>query len=172
MIASGNHAKVGRRDLLGIAALTAAIAGLAAQAAAALRALIPNVLYEPARRAKLGPPEGFADGTTYLEEQNIFLIKEGSTFQAVSGVCTHLGCTVKLVRLNEPKTIEHDGKRIEERQEFHCPCHGSRYYGDGFNYAGPAPRPLDRFHVSRAPEDGQLVVDLGRKAGPEDRFTV
>ena len=167
---------VERRRFLGVftalAGVGLAALALGAQALAALRALVPNVLYEKPRRAKLGAPEAFADGITYLEDQNIFLVKEGSTFQAMSAVCTHLGCTVKLARFNPPRTVQRDGKTVEERQEFHCPCHGSRYHGDGVNYAGPAPRPLDRFQVSRAPEDGQLVVDLGRKAGLEDRFTV
>ncbi len=168
----GPEGRVGRRRFLGAIPLVAVAAALAAQAFAALRALVPNVLYEKPRRAKLGPPEAFADGTTYLEEQNVFLVKEGSTFQAISAVCTHLGCTVKLARLKAPKTVVREGKTVEERQEFHCPCHGSLYHGDGVNYAGPAPRPLDRFEVSRAPEDGQVIVDLGKKAGLEDRFTI
>jgi len=168
----GPDGELGRRRFLGKIPLVALAAALAAQAAAALRALVPNVLYEKPRRAKLGQPEMFADGTTYLEEQNVFLLKEGNTFQAISAVCTHLGCTVKLVRLNPAQPIERGGKTLEERQEFHCPCHGSRYRGDGVNYEGPAPRPLERFEVSRAPEDGQVVVDLGKVVGLEDRFTV
>ncbi len=168
----GMDRRIGRRSFLGTASTAALCAGIAVEAGACLRALVPNVLYEKPRRAKVGAPESFADGTTYLEDQNVFLLKEGMTFQAISAVCTHLGCTVKLVRLAEPKTVEAGGKKLEERQEFHCPCHGSRYRGNGVNYEGPAPRPLDRFRVSRAPDDGQLVIDLGTKAGVEDRFTV
>ncbi len=46
--------------------------------------------------------------------------------------CTHLGCTFPW---NE----------IEE--QFQCPCHGSRYSGEGVVLRGPANRPLKLVHV-------------------------
>ena len=33
----------------------------------------------------------------------------------------------------------------------------------GVNFEGPAPRPLERWSVSIAPDDGQLIVDKSRK---------
>ncbi len=57
------------------------------------------------------------------------------TFHAVSGVCTHLGCSIRLEQLS--------GQRVE----FACNCHNSRFDIDGTNLAGPAPSPLRRFEV-------------------------
>ena len=53
---------------------------------------------------------------------------EGEAFEAISSVCTHMGCTVAPAG---------DG--------FRCPCHGSTFDRDGRNTGGPAPRPLARF---------------------------
>ena len=61
------------------------------------------------------------------------------------------------------KTIDH---------EFHCPCHGSKYYADGTNYAGPAPRPLLWHKLELSPDDGQLIVDLAEEVEQNFRLTV
>lgn len=163
---------VSRRSFLGKASAITVVGAFFAQGFYYLRALVPNVLYEKPQRAKVGTPAAFAEGYTYLEDQNLFLVKEGNSYFAMSAACTHLGCTVKAVTLAQPKVVEDAGKKVEVRSEFHCPCHGSKFFGDGKNYAGPAPRPLDRFKITRAPEDGQLVVDMGSKVDSEYRLTV
>jgi len=61
-------------------------------------------------------------------------LTDGS-FHSVSGVCTHLGCSIRL-ELS-------DGK-----PEFACNCHDSRFDLDGINLSGPAPSPLRRFEVA------------------------
>ena len=156
-------------ERLGIGALLASVGGMGA---AVLRSLVPNVLYEPPQRFKAGLPELFSEGATFLEDRRLFIFREQNTFYAISAVCQHLGCTVKLVTLNQPKTVTIGGKPLEERREFHCPCHGSKYYGNGVNYAGPAPRPLNWFRLEVAPEDGQLVVNLGEPVSRDFRLTV
>src|SRR5574338_704228 len=108
-------------DKLGIGAIIASTTGLCY---GFLRSLVPNVLYEPPRRFKIGLPERFPEGATFLEDSRLFIFHDGRTFQAVSAVCTHLGCTVKMVTLNQPQTVEAHGQRFEEQREFHCPCHG------------------------------------------------
>ena len=154
---------------LGLGALLAAIAG---QAYAFFRALVPNVAYEDPHRYKIGTVDQFGEGAKFLEDKRVFIFREGNTFHAISAACTHLGCTVKLQRLNQPKKVRLRGKDLEVRDEFHCPCHGSKYYGDGTNYAGPAPRPLPYFKLDLSPEDGQLIVDTSQVVGQDFRLTV
>ncbi len=141
---------------IGIGALGVSAAGLIYSF---VRSLVPNVLYEPPREFKVGSPEKFPEGVTYLEDRRVFILRDQKSFQAMSAICTHLGCTVKMVTLNQPQTVRVRGQQMREEREFHCPCHGSKYYGDGTNYAGPAPRPLARYRLQVTPDDGQLIVN-------------
>ena len=129
-----------------------------------VRACVPNVLYEDPRRFKVGPVDRFPEGATFIADRRVFVFRERNTFHCISAACTHLGCTVQLVRLakGDPGTDF----------EFHCPCHGSKYRADGTNFAGPAPRPLTYFPVELAPDDGQLVIDMEREADAVTRLTV
>ena len=156
-------------DRLGLGALLTAIGG---QATMMLRALVPNVLYEPPRRFKIGQPDQFPQGVTFLESQRLFIFREQQVFHAISAVCTHLGCTVKMIRLNTPQQVEIRGETYEERQEFHCPCHGSKYYGEGTPYAGPAPVPLAWYQLELAADDGQIVVNLMEPVNQDFRLQV
>lgn len=144
-------------------------AALGAPAALAVRACVPNTLYEQPLRFKAGAIESFAGGPTFLPEQRVFIFREGETFHCISAVCTHLGCTVQLARTAAAAAA---GKASAQAVEFQCPCHGSRYRGDGTPYEGPAPRPLDYFKLDVAPDDGQLVVDLSARADKGWRLTV
>jgi menaquinol-cytochrome c reductase iron-sulfur subunit len=161
-----------RRTLLNKFGLGALLTGIFGQGFAFLRSLVPNVLYEEPRRFKVGPPDQFAEGATFLEDKRLFVFRERNTFYVISATCTHLGCTVKMVNLNQPKKVQVKGHPVEVRTEFHCPCHGSKFYGDGTNYAGPAPTPLTRHKVELAPEDGQLVVNLSETVNQDFRLTV
>jgi cytochrome b6-f complex iron-sulfur subunit len=156
-------------DKLGISVIVASVAGLGYSL---LRSLVPNVLYEPPRRFKIGSAGKFPEGATYLEDTRLFIFRDQRTFQAMSAVCTHLGCTVKMVALNQPRTVEVRGRRMEEQREFHCPCHGSKYYGDGTNYAGPAPRPLARYRLELSADDAQLIVDMSQPVDRNFRLTI
>jgi menaquinol-cytochrome c reductase iron-sulfur subunit len=137
-----------------------------------VRSLLPNVLYEPPRRFKVGLPETFQEGVVFLDERRIFLFREGGRFHAMSGVCTHLGCTVKYSAFGSPTEKTVRGHTFKAAGEFICPCHGSKFHGEGTNFAGPAPRPLQSYHVELSAADGQLVVDLAREVDREFRLVV
>ena len=156
-------------DRLGLGALLAAVAG---QAWMMVRALVPDVLYEPPRRFKIGRPDAFPEGITFLDSQRLFIFRNQKTFHAISAICTHLGCTVKMIQLAQPRRVEIQGQSLEERQEFHCPCHGSKFRGDGTPYAGPAPVPLAWYRLEVAADDGQLVVNLKEPVSQHYRLRV
>ena len=161
-----------RRSFLARLGLGATLVAVAGQAYAFLRSLVPNVLYESPRRFKVGSPDQFGEGAKFLEDKRLFIFRQRNTFYAISAVCTHLGCTVRMERLNQPKKVKAGNREIEEQVEFHCPCHGSKYYGDGTNYSGPAPKPLAYFQLEVAPDDGQLIVDMNQNVGQDFRLTV
>ena len=161
-----------RRKLISRIGLGATILGISGQAYAFLRSLVPNVLYESPQRFKVGTIDQFSEGAKFIDDKRIFIFREKNTFHCISASCTHLGCTVKMNRLNQPKTVSVRGRQINEQVEFACPCHGSKYYGDGTNYSGPAPKPLAHFKLEVSPEDGQLVVDTSQTVQQDFRLTV
>ena len=84
------------------------------------------------------------DEPQLFQAAKFFLIHPPGAIAAAYRRCTHLGCSV-------PWTPAED--------QFHCPCHGSLFdKKTAVVKGGPAPRPLDLFHVS---EDaaGRLTVD-------------
>jgi menaquinol-cytochrome c reductase iron-sulfur subunit len=155
-----------RRNFLLSFGAGAGVVALATQGAASMRALLPNVSYDAPTTVKLGPPTDYPDGLKFLADERLFVIREGNTFHAVSAVCTHLGCTVRAEALPRPEEITTGSQKLRLTHRFSCPCHGSKYRGDGTNVAGPAPKPLAWYRLSLSPDDGQLVVDL---ADPVDR---
>ncbi len=81
-----------------------------------------------------------AGSRTVLPEVPAVLIATTSGFQAMSLVCTHLGCTVE-----------------EDGGGFKCPCHGSRYDSKGTVERGPARLPLRMLRVEQTAA-GRLLV--------------
>lgn len=164
--------KSDRRDFLVKLGIGSGIAALGAQTVASMRSLVPNVSYDAPTTVKLGMPNDFPEGLKFLTDERLFVFRQGNTFHSVSAVCTHLGCTVRAEALPQPemKTVEGQSLRLTHR--FLCPCHGSRYAGDGSNVSGPAPKPLAWYHLSVSPDDGQLVVDLARPVERDFRLTI
>jgi menaquinol-cytochrome c reductase iron-sulfur subunit len=161
-----------RRDFLLKLGAGAGVAAIATQATASLRSLVPNVSYDAPTTVKLGPPAEFPDGLKFLPDQRLFIFREGNTFHAISAVCTHLGCTVRAEALPAPQTTDVGGKATRLTHRFLCPCHGSRYEGDGEVVSGPAPKRLAWYRLTVAQDDGQLVVDLADEVERDFRFTV
>jgi cytochrome b6-f complex iron-sulfur subunit len=120
---------------------------LAGSCAATLRFFFPRVLFESPARFTIGKPDDYSPGkidTSQKDTRRISIVRnEDGSFYCLSMVCTHLGCT------SNWKPSE---------GIFYCPCHGSKFDKSGINFAGPAPRPLDRFKIDLT-LDGQLVVD-------------
>ncbi|MEN8190935.1 MAG: Rieske 2Fe-2S domain-containing protein [Thermodesulfobacteriota bacterium] len=154
---SGPDMSESRRSLMRGLGWGAFFTTLALSLAGSLRFFFPRVLFEPPTTFKIGTvkdyPAGSADkhgvisvSEQFMESQRVWIVRESDKLYAIFGKCTHLGCT--------PKWF------ADERQ-FKCPCHGSQYYSNGVNFAGPAPRPMDRYGISRM-EDGRIVVDKSK----------
>ena len=166
------ESNVDRRHFLYKLGAGAGVAAIATQGTASLRSLVPNVSYDAPTTVKLGPPSEYPDGLKFRPDERLFVFREGNTFHAISAVCTHLGCTVRAEALSNVQTADVGGTKMRLTHRFLCPCHGSRYTGDGTNVSGPAPKPLAWFRLSLAPDDGQLVVDLADEVDHAFRFTL
>jgi len=113
-----------------------------------MRFFFPRTLFEPSTTFRVGYPSDFAFGvdTRFQQKYRIWVVRNTKGIFVISAICTHLGCT--------PDWVEGENK-------FKCPCHGSGYDSEGFNFEGPAPRPMDRAAV-RLDAEGQIVVDASR----------
>ena len=70
----------------------------------------------------------------------------GTDVLALYRKCPHLGCNIPPL--------------CEKSHWFECLCHGSKYNIIGEKRAGPAPRGMDRFAVTKS-ADGAYVIDTG-----------
>lgn len=135
---------VSRRDFLNEITMGAlGIAGLGS-VAVTYQYFSPNVLFEPSTTFRAGNPDLYPlHSVTFLQDQQVYIVRMPEGFYAVSAVCTHLGCVTQW---------KPDANMIA------CPCHGSKFKPDGTKIEGPAPRPLPHFAISLT-ADGELLVD-------------
>ncbi len=135
---------VTRRDFLNEMTLGAlGVAGLGS-VAVTYQFFSPNVLFEPPTTFRAGSPDLYpVRSVTFLQDQQVYIVRMPEGFYAVSAVCTHLGCVTQW---------KPDAEMIA------CPCHGSKFKSDGTKIEGPAPRPLPHFGISLT-ADGELLVD-------------
>ena len=124
------------------------VAFLAAWFIAFFRFFLPRTLFEPATTFKIGYPSDYGLGvdTKWQQKYRIWIDRTPNKLFVIYARYTHLNCT--------PNWKPSENK-------FKCPCHGSGYDDEGVNFEGPAPRPMDRAHVSLSP-DGQIVVDVSK----------
>lgn len=121
-------------------------------AVATLRFLIPNVLYEPPSRFKVGKPTDYPARMVVKNDENkLFILHSNEGFQAISAVCSHLRCVVYW---------------DSRRSLYVCPCHGTLFNTKGQVIAGPAPKPLEWYRITLS-EEGYLVVDKKDIVGHE-----
>lgn len=71
-----------------------------------------------------------SEGALVFKEERVAVVRNEAGFQALSLVCTHLGCIV---------TVTPEG--------LFCPCHGSRFNRKGEVLQGPATHPLPKLMV-------------------------
>jgi Rieske Fe-S protein len=112
--------------------------------------ILPKVKYEPSTVFSIGRPEEYQVGDMkLLEAKQVYVFRDSHGFQAVSAICTHLGCSYRPFGPPNP-----------EYPQVHalCPCHGSVFARDGQVLDGPAPRPLPFYFLTLTP-DGRLLVD-------------
>jgi cytochrome b6-f complex iron-sulfur subunit len=84
--------------------------------------------------------------TITVPKDRIILIRTSTTnVQAVSDICTHLGCSVLYNRVNKILT---------------CPCHGSQYQLTGTVIQGPATRALMAYQTQLDASTNLLTVML------------
>lgn len=120
-----------------------------------LRFLYPTVVFHPPSKYVIGRVKDFVTdeqpdqyGVIFVDNQfkkdhRFFVVREKERVYALFARCTHLGCTVSW---------------FEDLNIFKCPCHGSEFHSNGVEFAGPAPRPLDRHHISMD-TGGNIIVD-------------
>jgi cytochrome b6-f complex iron-sulfur subunit len=113
-----------------------------------LRFFFPRALFEPSTIVNIGYPGDFQLGVNqqFLQSHRIWVRKDPGRIFVIKAVCTHLGCTPDW---------------LPDQNIFHCPCHGSEYDMDGINFAGPAPRPMDRCSVKLNP-DGSITTNTAQ----------
>jgi Rieske Fe-S protein len=90
-----------------------------------------------------GPVTNFAADGVYdrFRDRGFFIVRHGQTLEALSAICTHRKCKVK----------------VEPNDSFYCKCHGSRFDPDGRVTEGPATQNLPVLPTSIS-ENGHLLV--------------
>jgi len=95
----------------------------------------------------VGPAQNFPAGTVntkFMAQYGIVLANESGTVLAIRPKCTHKGCIASW---------------DDEKNQFICPCHESRFNILGQVIRGPAKKPLPAVTTSQK-TDGTLTVDL------------
>jgi cytochrome b6-f complex iron-sulfur subunit len=134
-------ARVSRRRFtwLGLTAFFGAVA------AGSVYFFFPRTIREKKTKFKVGYVSDYGVGvsTAFQNLYRVWVVRDVEKLFVIYAQCTHLGCTPEWK---------------DSERKFKCPCHGSGFDGDGINFEGPAPRPMERCHVEISP-DGQIEVD-------------
>jgi cytochrome b6-f complex iron-sulfur subunit len=141
---TARRVEVSRRDFLN--EITVGALGVVGLGGSALtyQYFSPNVLFEPATTFRAGNPDLYpVNSVTFLQGQQVYIVRTAEGFFAVSAVCTHLGCVTQW----KPAT-----------SMIACPCHGSKFQANGKKIEGPAPRPLPHYAINLT-ADGELQVN-------------
>jgi len=104
-----------------------------------LRYLTPRVNKKQQVLASCASSDVPHNGALVFPAERLALLRDGSGLYALSLVCTHLGCTVRV-----------------SAGELVCPCHGSIFDQQGRVVKGPADRALARLWVVE--REGRIEV--------------
>ena len=153
-----NETKINRRSFLQVIGWGSLFTTIVISVIGTFRFMFPSVLFEEPSVFTIGSLEEFknennADSNNvckvyenWKQDQSVWIVREQDRIYAVHSKCTHLGCT--------PNWFEDEGV-------FKCPCHGSQFDSNGVNFAGPAPRPLDRFSLYKD-DAGKISIDKSK----------
>jgi cytochrome b6-f complex iron-sulfur subunit len=169
--------QITRRNFFTWVGLGSVVLALGGCGAGTVSLLMPKMNYEPSTTFTVGRPTDYQKGDMkLLEAKQVFIFrsywkdeKTGETiegFQALTAVCTHLGCSYK--PFAQADDAAHATGYFIKQVHAHCPCHGSIFARNGKVLGGPAPRPLPFFQISLTP-DGRLAVD-NSKIGPYTKY--
>ncbi|HYV66480.1 MAG TPA: Rieske 2Fe-2S domain-containing protein [Myxococcales bacterium] len=146
-----------RRQLVRKAAVAACAPALARGLTGCARRISPNrevtaptssdgrLLLSSQVAPELQNPGGAVVAHSSCFSRPVLVANTGSGFLAMQANCPHAGCNVAWVP--------------EDRQA-ECPCHGSRFAGDGNVLNPPARTPLQTWPASQDPASGNVEVHL------------
>jgi len=133
-----------RRDFINKMAIGTVTSVGAVSLAAVITEILPPET-ESFSLIKIGHIDDFPiNEFSFIPENKIYLFRGRRQIRVLSGVCTHLGCTIK-----------------NTDQGFDCPCHGSHFDKTGKACSGPASRSLDRLNVE-VNKQGLITVNLNK----------
>ena len=134
-----------RRDFLGMAAFWSAASAMFLAVLGIARLPRAAVLPSPSKKFRVTLPASMAEGVAFIPPgRSVAIVRDAEGLYAISTVCTHLGCIVK-----------------RTQEGFECPCHGSRFGGDGHVVRGPAPKALAWLALQDT-GGGTVMIDEGK----------
>ena len=146
-----------RRQLVRRATLAVCAPALARGLAGCARRISPNrdvqggtlvdgrVVIPAAQVPELDRPGGAIVLRTPCAPRPVLIANTGTGFAAMDAICPHAGCELAWV-----------GEDLQAE----CPCHGSRFAGDGTVLNPPARTNLQAFAASRDPTTGDVQLHL------------
>jgi Rieske Fe-S protein len=136
--------KLTRRQFVMIVAAVAAGCGREKEKTVMTTALASQPS-KPSGVVDAGPLSDFKADDVYdaFRNDGCFVIRRNDELYALSSVCTHKGCKL----------------RVQNDRSFLCKCHGSRFDGDGKVTKGPATRDLPRLAIA-LDNDKHVLINL------------
>ncbi len=104
---------------------------------------------QPANSIDAGPISNFPPGKVAdaFRDQGFFVIHRDKQVFALSAICTHKGCKV----------------RLADDQSFYCKCHGSTFDRNGKVTKGPAIQNLSKLAV-RVDQNQHLLISAAPRS--------